>query len=297
VPYRQRRHRVKHSARCAKTFLVNQAYIETIVQRALEEDLPDITSAAIFDPEESGRAHFLVKEEGVLAGLTVAEAVFRAIDGGSRFRALKRDGDRVSVGDVVAEVEARVVALLAGERTALNFLQRASGIATMTRRFVDAVAGTEARIYDTRKTVPGLRLFDKYAVVAGGGENYRIGLFDMVLIKNNHIDRSGSITAAVERVRSRPESHAVMVEVRNLPELEEALGLHPDFILLDNMDTATMRAAVVRTGGAIPLEASGGVTLENVRAIAETGVDRISVGALTHSVAALDVSMRVDATR
>jgi nicotinate-nucleotide pyrophosphorylase (carboxylating) len=193
----------------------------------------------------------------------------------------------------VADVEASVIALLAGERTVLNFLQRASGIATMTRRFVDAVAGTPAKIFDTRKTVPGLRLFDKYAVVAGGGENHRIGLYDMVLIKNNHIDRSGSITAAIARVRSRGEQHAVMVEVRTLDELEETLSLHPDSILLDNMDAATMRAAVARTAGTIPLEASGGVTLDTVRAIAETGVDRISVGALTHSVRALDISMRI----
>ena len=236
---------------------VNQAYIESIVQRAREEDLPDITSAAIFDAAEGGRARFLIKADGVLAGLPVAEAVFRAVDSRSRFRALRRDGDRVAAGDVVAEVEAGVIALLSGERTALNFLQRASGIATTTRRYVDAVAGTRARIYDTRKTVPGLRLFDKYAVVAGGGENHRIGLYDMVLIKNNHVDRSGSITAAVGRVRSRPERHAVMVEVRTLEELEETLPLHPDFILLDNMELATMRAAVVRTAGAIPLEASG----------------------------------------
>jgi nicotinate-nucleotide pyrophosphorylase (carboxylating) len=273
---------------------MNQAYIETIVARALEEDLPDITSSAIFDPDETGVARFLIKAAGVVAGLPVAEAVFRAIDRGSRFQARKRDGDRVTAGEVAAEVEASVIALLSGERTALNFLQRASGIATMTRRFVDAVAGTGARIYDTRKTVPGLRLFDKYAVLAGGGENHRIGLYDMALIKNNHIDRSGSIAAALARVRSKPERHAVMIEVRSMAELEESLPLHPDFILLDNMDTATMRAAVLRTAGAVPLEASGGVTLETVRQIAETGVDRISVGALTHSVTALDISMRID---
>jgi nicotinate-nucleotide pyrophosphorylase (carboxylating) len=272
---------------------MNQAYIDGIVARALEEDLPDITSAAIFDPEETGSARFLVKADGVVAGLPVAEAVFRAVDAGSRFRAQTRDGDRVTAGQVIAEVEASVIALLSGERTALNFLQRASGIATMTRRFVDAVAGTSARIYDTRKTVPGLRLFDKYAVLAGGGENHRIGLYDMVLIKNNHIDRSGSIAEAVARIRRKPEPHPVMIEVRSMAELEESLPLHPDYILLDNMDTATMRAAVLRTAGAVPLEASGGVSLESVRRIAETGVDRISVGALTHSVTALDISMRI----
>jgi nicotinate-nucleotide pyrophosphorylase (carboxylating) len=187
-----------------------------------------------------------------------------------------------------------VITLLAGERTALNLMQRASGIATTTRRYVDAVRGTKAKIYDTRKTAPGLRALDKYAVRCGGGENHRLGLHDMFLIKNNHIDRAGSIGAAVERVRRRGLPQKVMVEVRDLAELDEALALRPDFILLDNMTNATMRAAVERVAGRVPLEASGGVTLDTVRAIAETGVDRISVGALTHSVKALDISMRIE---
>jgi nicotinate-nucleotide pyrophosphorylase (carboxylating) len=276
-----------------ETAPVDHKTIETIVRRALEEDLPDITSQAIFSPADRGAARFLVKEPGVLAGLPVAERVFRELDAHSRFTPLRRDGDRVSAGEVVAEVEASAVALLSGERTALNFLQRASGIATATRRYVDAVRGTHARIFDTRKTAPGLRAFDKYAVVAGGGENHRAGLHDMVLVKNNHIDRAGSMAAAVERIRAHPTGRPMMIEVRNAGELEEALLLHPDFILLDNMGLDALRAVVERTRGAIPLEASGGITLENVRAVAETGVDRISIGTLTHSVRALDIAMRI----
>jgi len=272
---------------------MDSAEIDTIVRAALAEDLPDITSESIFDPGERGRARFLVKATGVLAGMPFAEATFKAIDPTSSFVALKRDGETVAPGDVVAEVEASVIALLSGERTALNFLQRASGIATTTRMYVDAVAGTRAKIYDTRKTAPGLRALDKYAVVQGGGENHRIGLFDMFLIKNNHVDRAGSITAAVERIRRRGMAQKIMVEVRDMRELDEALALKPDFILLDNMSNEELRRAVERTAGAVPLEASGGVTLESVRAIAESGVDRISVGALTHSVKALDISLRI----
>ena len=264
-----------------------------IVRRALAEDLPDVTSEAIFEPGERGRARFLVKASGVLAGLPFAETVFTAIDATSSFRALKNDGDNVEPGDVVAEVDATVIALLSGERTALNLMQRASGIATTTKKYVDAVAGTRAKIYDTRKTAPGLRALDKYAVRCGGGENHRIGLYDMFLIKNNHVDRAGSITAAVERIRRSAAAQKIMVEVRDMGELDEALVLQPDFILLDNMTPEELKRAVERTAGAVPLEASGGVTLESVRAIAESGVDRISVGALTHSVKALDISMRV----
>jgi nicotinate-nucleotide pyrophosphorylase (carboxylating) len=271
--------------------------IEAIVQRALDEDLPDITSETIFESGERGRARFLVKEPGVIAGLAFAEGTFKAIEADATFEARAKDGDAVEPGAAVAEASAAVITLLAGERTALNLMQRASGIATATRRYVEAVRGTKARIYDTRKTAPGLRALDKYAVRCGGGENHRIGLYDMFLIKNNHIDRAGSIHAAVERVRRRGLTQKIMVEVRDLAELDEALALKPDFILLDNMSTATMRAAVERVAGKIPLEASGGVTLETVRAIAETGVDRISVGALTHSVKALDISMRIDVGR
>jgi nicotinate-nucleotide pyrophosphorylase (carboxylating) len=269
--------------------------IDAIVRRALDEDLPDITSEAIFNAADEGRARFIVKSDGVLAGIPLAEATFRAIDPASRFTAQKHDGDEVRSGDGIAEVTGSVIALLSGERTALNLLQRASGIATTTRRYVDAVRGTKAKIYDTRKTAPGLRAFDKYAVKCGGAENHRTGLFDMFLIKNNHVDHAGSITAAVQRIRKRGMSQKIMVEVRNTAELDEALSLRPDFILLDNMKPAELRASVQRAGGSVPLEASGGITLENVREVAETGVDRISIGALTHSVKGLDISMRMEA--
>ena len=273
---------------------MEQRDIDAIVRRALDEDLPDITSEAIFSADARGRARFLVKADGILAGLALAEATFKALDGSANFQVRVKDGDRVKPGDVVAEVSASVIALLTGERTALNLMQRASGIATATRRYVDAVAGTRAKIYDTRKTAPGLRALDKYAVLCGGGENHRIGLYDMFLIKNNHVDRAGSITAAVERIRRTKKPQKIMVEVRNEAELDEALRTHPDFILLDNMTPLQMRAAVQRVGGTVPLEASGGITLENVREVAEAGVDRISIGALTHSVEALDVSMRIE---
>ncbi len=266
---------------------------DDIVKRAFDEDLPDITSEAIFDAADRGAAKFLVKAEGIIAGLAVIESVFRTLDPTAEVALQRNDGDTVQPGDLVAEVSASVIALLSGERTALNLMQRASGIATITRRYVDAVRGTRAKIHDTRKTAPGLRTLDKYAVRAGGGENHRIGLHDMFLVKNNHIDRAGSIAAAVERIRARKMPQPIMIEVRDMRELDEALALGPDFILLDNMSIADLRAAVVRTAGRVPLEASGGITLDTVRAVAESGVDRISVGALTHSVQALDISMRI----
>ncbi len=266
---------------------------EDIVRRAFEEDLPDITSEAIFDRTDRGSARFLVKADGVIAGLAVLETVFGRLDDTAEVVLKAKDGDAVKAGDVVAEVSASVIALLSGERTALNLMQRASGIATTTRRYVDAVAGTKAKIHDTRKTAPGLRELDKYAVVAGGGENHRIGLHDMFLVKNNHIDRAGSIAAAAARIRATGRTEKLMIEVRDMRELEEALAQNPDFILLDNMNTDQLREAVARTNGRVPLEASGGITLETIRSVAETGVDRISVGALTHSVTALDISMRI----
>ena len=268
--------------------------LDFIVRRALEEDLPDITSEAIFTPDDRGTAQFMARANGVLAGIGIAEAVFQTLDNSAEINLRKHDGDMVGPGDVIAEIRAAVIALLAGERTALNLLQRASGIATATRRYVDAVAGTKAKIYDTRKTAPGLRALDKYAVRCGGGENHRHGLYDMFLVKNNHIDRAGSIAAAVERIRTRAMPQKIMVEVRDTRELDEALALRPDFILLDNMTPDETRAAVLRAAGAVPLEASGGITLGNVRAYAEAGVERISIGALTHSVRALDISMRIE---
>lgn len=272
---------------------MDEREIESVVHHALDEDLPDITAEAIFPSGEQGRARLTAKAAGIIAGLPFAEATFEALDVTAEFATAVHDGEAVGPGTTIAEVSGSVSALLSGERTALNLLQRASGIATATRRYVDAVRGTKAKIFDTRKTAPGLRALDKYAVRCGGGENHRMGLFDMFLIKNNHIDRAGGIRAAVERVRRRSMPQPIMVEVRSMRELDEALVLRPDFILLDNMDLAQLREAVARTAGAVPLEASGGITLENVRAVAETGVDRISVGALTHSVEALDISMRM----
>jgi nicotinate-nucleotide pyrophosphorylase (carboxylating) len=273
---------------------MNTEQLEDIIQRALAEDLPDATTDAIFDADDRGRASFLVKAEGVLAGMDCARAVFASLDGSSEFTPLATDGERVRPGQIIATVDATVRALLSGERTALNLMQRASGIATATRQYVDAVAGTNAKITDTRKTAPGLRALDKAAVLAGGGVNHRIGLFDMYLVKNNHIDRAGSIAAAIARIRSRGPKLPLMIEVRDLEELRLALEEHPDYILLDNMSVELMRDAVQRTSGRAELEASGGITLETIRAVAETGVDRISVGALTHSVRALDISMRIE---
>jgi nicotinate-nucleotide pyrophosphorylase (carboxylating) len=273
--------------------MLDREAIRKLVQRALDEDLPDITAESVFEPQDRGKAEFVIKADGVIAGLEFAELTFAILDSSARFNAKVEDGAIVKPGDIIADVSASVIALLSGERTALNFMQRASGIATMTRRYVDAVAGTKAKIYDTRKTVPGLRLLDKYAVAAAGGENHRFGLYDMFLVKNNHIDRAGLIKAAVERIRSRNMPQKIMIEVRNAKELDEALALSPDFILLDNMTLDQVRDAVKKAAGRVSLEASGGITLENVKQVAETGVERISIGALTHSVKALDISMRV----
>lgn len=273
--------------------------IRRIIQRALEEDLGpgDVTSRWILPEELVLEGKIIVKADGVVAGLTVAGVVFAMVDDRVDFLPLCLDGQAVPAGTVIAEVKGPGIAILSAERTALNFLQRMSGIATTTRRYVDAVAGTRAVILDTRKTAPGLRVLDKWAVWLGGGQNHRFGLFDMVLIKDNHIAAAGGITRAVERVRQHNRAGLpVEVEVKTLEELEEALAIRPplDRIMLDNMDMETMRRAVQMTAGRVPLEASGGISLETVRQIAETGVDYISVGALTHSVKALDISLEIE---
>jgi nicotinate-nucleotide pyrophosphorylase (carboxylating) len=271
--------------------------ISAIVQNALAEDVGsgDVTSQWILPPEMRVHGHFLAKAQGVLAGLEVVRQVFQQVDERITFQPRVKDGDTISKGDFVAVVEGPAASILTAERTALNFLQRMSGIATLTRRYVEAVAGTKAVILDTRKTAPGLRLLDKWAVRLGGGQNHRLGLYDMVLIKDNHIAAAGGNTQAVERVRQRNQQGlAVEVEVKNLAELEEALALNVDRIMLDNMNLDEMRRAMEMTAGRVPLEASGNVTLENVAAIATTGVDYISVGALTHSVKALDISLEIE---
>jgi nicotinate-nucleotide pyrophosphorylase (carboxylating) len=273
--------------------------LDAIIRAALAEDLGDgdVTTLNTIPAGARLTGDFLVKAPGVLAGLQVAQRVFVLLDPAVEFRALVGDGSRIDRGAIIAVVTGPGRAILSGERVALNLLQRMSGIATATRRYVDAVAGTRAVILDTRKTAPGLRVLDKWAVRLGGGSNHRFGLFDMALIKDNHIAAVGSITEAVRRVREGdPQHRPIEVEVTNLDQLREALALPIDRILLDNMSHEMMRAAVEITAGKIPLEASGNVNLDTVAAIAATGVDFISVGALTHSVKALDVSLDLRAT-
>jgi nicotinate-nucleotide pyrophosphorylase (carboxylating) len=271
--------------------------LASIVRRALAEDLGrgDVTTDAIVPVGAPAHGQFIAKAAGVIAGWDAVAAVFAALDRRAALRPIVQDGRDVRAGTVIGTVDGPARALLSGERVALNFLQRISGIATMTRAFVRAVEGTRAVILDTRKTVPGLRPIDRLAVRLGGGTNHRFGLFDMALIKENHIIASGGITPAVRLLRANaPAGVPIEVEVRSLAELCEALDLAPDRILLDNMDPVEMREAVRIAGGRVPLEASGGVRLETVAEIARTGVDYISVGALTHSVRALDISLELD---
>ncbi len=278
--------------------MLDLARIGPLLDQALAEDVGDGDRTTLWTvpPEARGRGRILARARGVICGLPVAAEVFRRVEPRLAFRPRVEEGAEVAPGQTVAEVEGPLSGILTGERVALNFLQRLSGIATLTRRFVEAVSGTKAVILDTRKTTPGWRLLEKYAVRVGGGQNHRMGLYDMVLIKENHIAAAGSLRAAVERVRARNrEGLPVEVEVRTLEELEEALALGVRRILLDNMDLETLQEAVERTGGRARLEASGGVTLETVRAVAETGVDFISVGALTHSAPALDLSLLIEA--
>ena len=265
------------------------------VAAALEEDLGgagDITTDAIVPADAQGKAAIVARKAGVVAGLDLAEAAFRALDPDTRFVRIIEDGGKVDGGGTIAHISATTRALLTGERTALNFLGRLSGIATLTAAFVTAVEGTGARIACTRKTTPGLRALEKYAVRAGGGINHRFGLYDAVLVKDNHIAAAGGLGKALERLRAR-SGHLVKteVEVDTLGQLEEALRFPIDAVLLDNMDVETLRKAVKLAAGRVVTEASGGVTLENVREIASTGVDLISVGALTHSPRSLDSSL------
>ncbi len=267
--------------------------IHEAIRRALAEDIGggDATSDSILPANARMSGQIIAKQDGVIAGLDVAEAVCRAVDAGIAFRALAGEGERVEDRQIVAALDGPARSLLTAERTALNFLGRMSGIATLTRQFVEAVAGTRAVILDTRKTAPGLRMADKLAVLRGGGQNHRIGLYDMILIKDNHIDFAGSITEAVTRARAANSGLEIEVEARSLDHVREALALGVGRILLDNMSLETMREAVHITAGRAKLEASGNVSLETVRAIAETGVDYISSGALTHSAKVFDVSL------
>jgi len=271
-----------------------QFEIERIVRTALAEDigLGDVTTEVTVARDTIARAELVAKEDFTLAGLDVAAKVFHALDSDVSFEKIFTDGYSVHKGEVIAWLKGKASVLLQGERVALNLLQRMSGIASLTARYVAAVEGTNAIIVDTRKTAPGLRALDKYSVRMGGGRNHRIGLFDGVLIKENHIAAAGGISAAIGRAKQQL-SHTLKIEIetRDLTEVAEALRAGADIIMLDNMSLDEMRQGVELIDGKALVEASGGVTLETVRAIAETGVNIISVGALTHSVEAADISM------
>ncbi len=268
------------------------------VQRALEEDLGTGDATAALIPERSrASAHVLCREAAVIAGRPWFDATFRALDPTVEIHWHVEEGGSVTPGTVLCHLRGEARALLSAERTALNFLQTLSATATVTRRYVARVRGTGVRILDTRKTLPGLRAAQKYAVRAGGGHNHRMGLYDAILIKENHIAACGSITRAVGAARRLHPGLEVEVEVETLEELDEALAAGAERILLDNMDLPTLRQAVTRTAGRARLEASGGIDLDNVRSIAETGVDDISIGALTKHVRAVDLSLRLELAR
>ena len=269
--------------------------VKALTERALAEDIAtgDVTTDSIVSPESQIASQLIAKQAGIVAGLEVAATVFSLLDTNIQFTSLVAEGSRVEKGTVLAEVTGSARAIFTAERTALNFLGRMSGIATLTSRFVEAITGTRARILDTRKTAPGLRDIDKLAVKYGGGYNHRHGLYDMVLIKDNHIDYAGGIAQAVSHVRDSGTPLEMEVEVRTLRELEVALQLGVKRILLDNMPAEMMNEAVQINAGRAKLEASGNITLENVRYIAETGVDYISIGELTHSAKVFDVSLKI----
>ena len=267
--------------------------IVACVQRALDEDIGpgDATTNSVIPAQATMSGQIIAKQAGIVAGLDVAQLALQLLDKSVAFRALVSEGEQVTNRQVLARLAGSARALLTGERTALNFLGRMSGIATLTRQFVDAVAGTSAIILDTRKTAPGLRAVDKLAVKRGGGQNHRIGLYDMILIKDNHIDFAGSLGEAVRRARAAAGSLEIEVEARTLEDVQAALSLDVKRILLDNMTPEMMGQAVTMNGGRAKLEASGNVTLNNIRAVAESGVDFISIGALTHSAPNFDVSL------
>jgi nicotinate-nucleotide pyrophosphorylase (carboxylating) len=272
---------------------------EALIRAALQEDIGDgdHSSLSTVPADAVGKAQLLVKEDGILAGIDVARKVFTEVDARIRMDILIADGSPIRKGDVAFTVEGPCISLLTAERTVLNFLQRMSGIATQTRRYVDALAGLKTVVLDTRKTTPNMRIFEKYAVRAGGGQNHRFGLYDMVMIKDNHVDFAGGIAAAIGACRqylsSAKKNLRIEIEVRNLDELQQVLdcgGVHR--IMLDNFTPELLREAVNRIGGRFETEASGGITLDTIRSFAETGVDFISVGALTHQIRSLDLSLK-----
>ena len=268
--------------------------LDSLIELAFEEDIGigDITTEATVPPTQMGVGTLLAKSEGVVAGLPVAERVFAKLDETLTFRALVNDGDAVIAGTPIAEVQGSAKTILIGERTALNFLQRLSGIATLTAQFVEAIADCDTKIVDTRKTAAGWRAVQKYAVRVGGGQNHRFGLYDGVLIKDNHIVAAGGIGNAVQRARQAvPHTAKIEVEVETLDQVDEALKAGADILLLDNMSPSIMKSVVHEVGDLAVTEASGGITLDKVKTVAATGVDLISVGALTHSAMPMDISL------
>ena len=266
-----------------------------MLQNAIEEDVGcgDLTTSLLIPEESESTALYVAKADFVIAGFPFAREVFRLLSPDTLFKTFFTEGDRVIKGDILGEVSGKTRVLLAGERVSLNILQRLSGIASLTRRFVDAITGTGAKIIDTRKTTPGMRFMEKYAVRIGGGVNHRFGLFDGILIKDNHIEAVGSIAKAISHARAGHHLVKIEVEVENLNDLNEAIEAGADVIMLDNMSVSDMKEAVTIVKKRIPLEASGNVSLANVREIAETGVDLISIGALTHSATAADISLKI----
>ena len=276
---------------------LNKFYVDDVIKSAIKEDINyiDVTTDYLIDENATTTARFVAKSDGVLCGLEVALRVFTLLDDSITFEVLKKDGDELKKGDIICRMSGSTRALLKGERTALNLIQHMSGIATATNKCVKLVEGTNASVVDTRKTLPGLRALQKYAVVCGGGKNHRYNLSDAAMLKDNHIDAYGSITAAVNALRQKA-GHMLKIEVetRSLDDLREALSVGADVIMLDNMDCPTMAEAVKINAGRAKLEASGNITLDNIAEVAKTGVDIISLGALTHSVQAFDISMRID---
>lgn len=277
-----------------KIYDLDPGEVNKIIENALSEDIKggDVTTDCLFTEDVNCKAIIKIKEEGILSGIGVAKLVFEKFDSSIEWEEKKSDGNRISPGDIAANIKGNQRHLLTAERVALNILQRMSGISTLTSRYVEEVSGLKTKIVDTRKTTPGIRALEKYAVTVGGGYNHRFGLFDGVMIKDNHIKLAGNITSAVEKVRSKlGNKFKIEVETTNLDEVKEALSCNADIIMLDNMDNSTMKKAVDIISGKALVEASGGITLKTVRKVAETGVDFISVGALTHSAKALDISI------
>jgi nicotinate-nucleotide pyrophosphorylase (carboxylating) len=271
-----------------------QHNLRQLIGMALEEDGRDLTSLAVFSPQDTLHALLVAKSPCVIAGMPLIEIVLDAAGGNCTSRLLVGDGDRVAAGTTLAQIHGSAHTILKAERVILNFLCHLCGVATLTRAFVDAVAGTGVCILDTRKTIPGMRYLEKYAVRMGGGTNHRIDLESMLMLKDNHIDRAGSITAAVLALRQAYQPCPPLeIECRTLEHVDEALALAPQRILLDNMDTSSLKKALARIGGRVETEISGNVTLQTVRKIAELGPDFISVGALTHSAPAADLSLRI----